>query len=164
MPDSACVTGEGFCPACGAPLLDYMRCQWGALPGSTYTLGEPVVWLRDATQAIIEPYTLVDVAPGIRRWNCGDPQFRNVILFDLDSYGGDRHLECAACRNSEATAVAIVRNGVFQQIRVLDDAEADRILGTSRGKANIVIVRDDESFWPREDWFDKTITYRPAPG
>ena len=162
VPDSAYVKGEAFCPNCGALVANDIRCQWGAVPGSRYAIGDPVTWLRDDQQSIITPYTLIDVAPGVRRWNCGDPRVQHVLLFDLDSYGGDIHVRCGACQTPVAV-VAVVRNGVFQQLRALDDAEARRILGPSREKANAVIVRDDGSFWPREDWFDKTVEYRPLP-
>jgi hypothetical protein len=161
MPDSAFVTGNAHCPACGQHVLKGLRCQWGVLPLAEYTVGDEVGWLRDAGGAIVPPYVLVDVSPGKRRWNCGDPQASHVILFDLDIYPGNYQVECAACHTKIAAAVAVVRDGAFREIRVIDDGEVSRILGPSRGKADIVIVREDGSYWPREDWYDKTILYRP---
>jgi hypothetical protein len=161
MPDSAFVTGNAYCPACGQHVLKGLRCQWGALPMPEYALGSQVDWIRDAKGEIVPPYVLVEVGAHRRRWNCGDPEVSHVILFDLDIYSGNYQVECAACHTKIAAAIAVVRGGVFQEVRALDDAEVNRIVGASRGKADIVIVRDDGSYWPREDWYDKTIDYRP---
>jgi len=103
------------------------------------------------------------VGHGRHRWNCGDPLAANVILFDIDLYPNDGLIECTGCHACIAAEVAVVCDGVFRELRALDDSQMNRILGLSRGKANIVIVRDDGSYWPREDWYDKTITYRPHP-
>jgi hypothetical protein len=73
----------------------------------------------------------------------------------------DADRDCAACHTKIAAAIAVVRGGVFEEVRALDDAEVNRIVGASRGKADSVIVRDDGSYWPCEDWYDKTIVYRP---
>jgi len=164
MPDSAFVKGEAYCPACGQCELTHLRCQWGVLPrpGSEYALGDKVAWLRDSSGSIVPPYVLVGVGPNNFHWNCGDPQVENVILFDLEIYANDGQIECATCHAHFVALVAVVRDGVFREIRSLDDAEVNRILGASRGTANIVIIRDDGSYWPREDWYDKAIEYRPS--
>ena len=126
-------------------------------------MGDAVEWLRDSGGAIVPPYVLIDVGHGRHRWNCGDPLAANVILFDIDLYPNDGLIECTGCHACIAAEVAVVCDGVFRELRALDDSQMNRILGLSRGKANIVIVRDDGSYWPREDWYDKTITYRPHP-
>jgi hypothetical protein len=164
MPDAAFIAGKASCPAYGRQVLDGLRCQWGALPLAEYALGDEVRWLRDTGGSIVPPYVLIDVSPGVRRWNCGDPQVSNVNLFDLDVNPGNGPAECTASHARIAAAVAIVRRGVFREVRAIDDAEVDRILGPSRGKADIVMVREDGSHWPREDWYDKTIEYRPGHG
>jgi hypothetical protein len=162
MPDFARINGEVRCPACGTKVWDHIRCQWGVLPLSAYAVGDPVSWLRDAQGFTVPPYTLTDLVPNVSQWNCGDPQYENVILFDLDIYAAGGKFSCLACEAGIAAGVVVVKQGIFQELVALDDAKVDCILGASRGRADIVIVREDGTYWPRDDWFDRPIEYRPT--
>lgn len=164
MPDKAHIMGDVFCPTCGEKAWDYVLGQWGVLPSSTYSLGDEVRWLRDEQGGIVPPFRLITVAPRAPRWNCGDPQFQNVILFDIVTDWTAGECQCPKCHGGFVGSVAVVCDGVFRQVLALKDGEVNRILGSSRGKANIVVVREDGTYWPREDWFDKTLEYYPAPG
>lgn len=158
MPDTALVNGRGLCPACGANVLHAVRCQWGVVPHSPYELGE-VAWLRDAGGRIIRPFGLHEVRPNEWQWNCGDPQYLNVILFDVlfDVDVLTQNCRCPDCHTGIVGGAAVVAGGCFKEILALTDADVDRILGASRGRAEIVIVRDDGTFWPREDWYDHPL-------
>jgi hypothetical protein len=115
--------------------------------------------LYDPSGTLIQPFKLVKVGPQSRRWNCGDPQFQNVILFDEDIYTGNHRLECSACNVSVAACIATVLAGVFEKVEALLAPEADRILGRAKGKGNIVIIEADGSYNAKEDWFDPIVEY-----
>jgi hypothetical protein len=104
---------------------------------------------------------LFQVARGRYRWNCGDPSYRDVLLFDVlfdsDVFTKDTH--CPNCNTPIAAGMAKVCDGVFEGIYALTDSGANSLLGASRGKADIVVVRDDGSLWPREDWYDVPLDY-----
>ena len=87
-------------------------------------------------------------------WNCGSPEFSNVILLDVDrALRGVPPIVCPHCQTPTHEVVAVVKDGVFREVRALLEAEADRLLGSAAGNANVVVVRDDGTYWPREDWF-----------
>jgi hypothetical protein len=78
---------------------------------------------------------------------------QNVLVRSWNEY------QCPVCNAGFVGGVVLVRDGVFHQVLALRDGDVDRILGPYRGKADIVIVREDGTYWPREDWFDKTLEY-----
>lgn len=170
MPDTARVIGEVKCPSCRTPLLNSIRCQWGAVPGIEYRLGDPVKWMRNPSGAVVQPFKLIEVSPKSWQWNYGDPRVSNVILFDEDVYTGNHRLECPACKAVIAACIASVHSGVFEKVAALESPDVDRILGGSRGKANVAVVhpagdtQPEGTFEPREDWFDHPIEYVAAPG
>ena len=82
MPDTAFVSGQGLCPTCGTLVLNRVRCQWGVVPGKKYEIGDSVSWLCNEKGEIIPPFRLCQISPDKWKWNCGDPQYRNVILFE----------------------------------------------------------------------------------
>lgn len=132
MPDSASIKGEVFCPTCGEKAWDYVHCQWGVLPLSTYSIGDEVHWLRDDHGTIVSPFTLMQVGPRVLRWNCGDPQFKNVILFDIVTDWTGNEYQCPVCNAGFFGGVVLVRDGVFHQVLALRDGDVDRILGPYR--------------------------------
>jgi hypothetical protein len=157
VPDILRLNGPAPCPGCGDRLVNCVRCQWGMLPGGDYEIGDGVKWLLDARGTPVPPFTLREDPRLGHRWNCGDPQFRNVIALDLNMWVDGYPTRCPKCGTEVVGSAAVVRDGVFREILVLTQAERDRILGPSVGKASIVIVRDDGSFWPRDDWDDHTV-------
>ena len=166
MPDTATVKGQGLCPACGTTVLVEVRCQWGIIPGAHYNIGDPVMWLRDGNGEIVQPFVLCEVGRGTWRWNSGEPRYHNVILFDalFTSDVLTKGYRCRNCGEKIAAGVAIVNRGLFQEIRALSNAGVDDILGKSRDKAEIVIIRDDGSYWVREDWYDHPLTLQHQHG
>jgi hypothetical protein len=124
------------------------------VPGGPYELGDEVEWLTDLNGAVVPPFSYLG-----RYWNCGEPQFRNVIALDLNMWVDGYPTRCPTCGTTVAGSAAVVRDGVFREILVLTEAEHDRILGASAGKADIVIVREDGSLWPRDDWHDHTLQW-----
>ena len=159
MPDTVRVHGEIKCPTCGTPVLNSARFQWGIVPGLTREVGDSVQWLRDSGGQIAHPFRLQSVGQGRWQWNCGSPEYRNVILFDLDVFTGNHVLECPKCGTKIAALIAIVRSDKFTEIRALLAPEVHQLLGASFGKADIVIVRDDGTYWPRDDWHDHRVEY-----
>jgi hypothetical protein len=128
---------------------------------NTYHIGDEVNWLTDRSGVIVEPFTFRSCGDRLSNWNCGDPQYRNLILFDLDIVWGDSEGLCLHCKTELAAMVAIVRQGVFHEVRALLKDDYDAILGGVRGKVDIVIIREDGSYWPREDWYDHPLKYVP---
>ena len=159
MPDTVFVNGQGLCPVCGTKVLNGVRCQWGAVPNLQYELGDSVTWMRDAGGQVIRPFRLHHVSPDRWQWNCGDPQYLNAILFDalFDADVFTQNCMCGNCGTRIAGGAAVVAGGRFKEVWALASADVDRILGSSRGRADIVIVRGDGTFWPRDDWYDHPL-------
>ena len=159
MSDSAKIVGSILCPCCRTKILNSARFQWGAVPGTSYEIGEDIRWLRDSLGAIAPSFKLYSLQQGGWQWNCGDPQFKNVILFDEDVYTKNHILEYPKCYEVLAALVAIVENGKISAVTALLEQEVDQILGNKRDSAHIVVVRDDGAYWLREDWYDHAIEY-----
>lgn len=160
MSDTATIFAHVTCPRCDKHLLNSVRCSWGSVPGMEYKVGDPVQWLRDEFGNLIKPFELRKTGPRSWRWNCGDPRFTDVYVFDEDVYTGNHQLVCPACGTKVAACIAHVRSGAFQQVRAVEGSEVDRILGDSRDRANVAILNEDGSFVPREDWFDCPVEYK----
>ena len=159
MPDTATIFSKVLCPRCGMHVLNQVRCSWGCVPGMEYRVGERVQWLRSSSGSVIPSFKILQVAPKAWQWNCGGPEFSNVIVFDEDIYTGNHELECPSCKTRIAACVAVVRDGIFEKILALESPEVDRILGASLGRAHVAIVQADGSYYPREDWFDCPVEY-----
>ncbi len=160
MPDACHVLGDIRCPTCDKQMLEAVRCQWGIVPcHAHYRLGDAVRWMKDRDGLIVKSFTIREDDNGKLRWNCGGPEYSNVILLDVDLALRNTQITCPNCRTRIQEVIAVVHDGVFREVRALDEAAADRLLGTSAGKADIVIVREDGTFWPREDWFEGGPVY-----
>jgi hypothetical protein len=161
VPDSLLLRGEIACPDCATPLLNSARFQWGEVPGLVYELRDPVRWLHDEHGRVVEPFTLHRTSEFGWQWNCGDTDWTNVILFDLDIYTGNHQLICQECHKPIAAISCSIRDGVFDSMDALPSADVESILGGSRVKTDIVFVRADGSYWPRDDWYDRPVRYTP---
>jgi len=159
MPDTSFVKGHAECPVCGALVLEGVRCQWGELPGVKYAIGDEVKWLRGEDGQAFPSFVLHKIEDGKWRWNCGDSLYHDVILFDVlfEADVFTQGYRCPKCATRISAGIAVVREGRFSEIRAILDDEVTRILGASRGKADIVIIREDGTYWPREDWNDHPI-------
>jgi len=91
------------------------------------------------------------------QWNYGDPDCKHVILFDEDVYTGHWRLECLECHIQIRAISVVVLDGVFESISALEDANIDSILGGARHRASAVIVGDDGSYLPQQEWFDHVV-------
>jgi hypothetical protein len=160
MPDTARLCGCIVCPRCGTHLLNSIRVSWGCVPGLTYQVGDRVRWLQDPAGRAVKAFELRNVAKlDLLLWNCGDPKYPDVDVFDEDVYTGNHQLVCGQCGLEIAGCVASVRDGIFQGALCLESAEVDRILGASRGCANIAVIGDAGRIIPREDWWDVSLVY-----
>jgi hypothetical protein len=128
------------------------------VPGVDYEIGDQVRRLVDAGRQVVKPFTLRQTAPNVWRWNCGDPECGNVLLFDEDVYSGNLEARCPNCELKIAAGLVVVRDGRLGEIRAASDGNVDRILGPSRGKADIA-VEIEAGFQPREDWNDHVVEY-----
>lgn len=164
MPDPILVCDNVYCPKCGTQVLKWTRVQWGVVPRSDYNIGDEVEWLKDKDGLILPSFKLYSVGKdGKKYYNCGDPLIKNVILFDMDFYMDfrfEKHsIICHGCAVKIVDAITIIMDGKFKEIKALLDEDVEKILGASRGKADIVVIRDDGSYWPREDWYDHPVEY-----
>lgn len=160
MPDTCYVLGDIPCPSCQEPLLEAVRCQWGVVPNHKhYRIGDAVRWMKDCDGSIIKPFTIREDENGRLAWNCGDPAYRAVVLLDIDLALRNTTVDCPRCGTRLAEVIAVVRDGIFQEVRALNETAADKLLGDSAGKLNIIIVREDGTYWPREDWWDIDLVY-----
>src|SRR5689334_15039928 len=129
MPSTAFVRGDGLCPVCGARVLNGVRCQWGVLPAPGYEVGDQVSWLRSKAGDVAPPFKIYQVEKGRWLWNCGDPFYRDVLLFDVlfdsDVFTKDAH--CPNCDTPIAAGMAKVCDGVFEGIYALTDSGANSI-------------------------------------
>lgn len=160
MPDTATFAAKISCPRCGAHLLNSVRCPWGAVPGITYRVGDSIQWLRNSRGDVVDPFRLIKTGDNSWQWNCGSPVFKNVYIFDEDIYSGNQSLICHNCDVEIAACVVSVKDNFFSEARAIENLEVDRILGNSRGQADIVTLNEDGTFLPRLDWFDCPIEYR----
>jgi len=143
-------------------VLNGVRIQWGMVPNNSgYRLGDSVDWLRDGKGEIVPPFELREMGKRSRKWNCGEPQFQELILFDVlfDADVLTQNVRCPTCNLRIAAGIAVMNGGRFKEIRALTDEGVNSILGASRSRANIVIVRDGNTYWPREDWYDHPLKY-----
>jgi hypothetical protein len=154
MPDTVRVVGTVHCPECGLPLLGSARFRWGAVPGWETDLGCESVWTRDEQDRPYLPFILVPFEERTWMWNYGDPRFRHVILLDTDLYYCQQRLDCSRCQTEIVAVGCTVKDGFYREIYGLTDARLDALLGSARDHADCVVVADDGSYWPREDWFD----------
>jgi hypothetical protein len=153
MADTVRVVGRVHCPRCDLPLLNSARFRWGAVPGWTSDLGSESVWARDAQDRPYLPFIIVFI-DGQPMWNNGDPRCRHVILLDEDVYGLKQELICHECNSRVAAVICTVRDGFYREMYALEEDEVADLVGASIGKASVIVVRDDGSYWPREDWWD----------
>jgi hypothetical protein len=159
MPDTATVFAKIECPRCGQHLLDSMRFSWGEVPGRKYRIGDSVGWLCDASGKCVAPFQLRKFMQNTWRWNFGSPDFPNVHVFDEDIYAGNHRLACPSCEMEINACAIVVRNGTLQKAIALESSSIDRILGSSRGLANVAIDNLDGTYSPREDWFDCPVVF-----
>lgn len=158
MPDKSTVYGRGLCPQCGKVAVEYVRIQWGSVPNLTYSIGKPVIWVTDNAGNVVPPFTFYGFDEWHLQWNCGSPEYKNVIVFDWNEYDFYK-LDCPHCGEHIAGGAAVVRDGAFAEILALREADVVRILGDHRGKADIVIIRENGTYWPREDWYDHVVRF-----
>jgi hypothetical protein len=162
MPDFAYVKGNGYCPTCNTHLLNGLRVQWGGLPSPAYSIGDSVSWLLDRAGRIRPSFQLFKNIQGNHQWNCGDPQFKNVILLDGDIYGemmkyNEKEIACPKCGLVIAAGSVTVRDGRFAEIRALSVSQLESMGFRRHTDFYIAVVRPDESLWIRDDWGDIPI-------
>lgn len=131
--------------------------QWGAVPVRPdnridYHIGDRLRWMRSCDGAVVEPFVVCADEDGREWWNCGNPDFPNVIL--LDMYLALNYVEpvqCDTCGFRGHQVIAVVRNGIFADVCVLDEQGSNRLLGEKAGKTCAIVVREDGSYWFQED-------------
>lgn len=164
MPESARFFADIQCSKCGTHLLNSARFQWGVVPWPSYRAGESIRWLRDGTGNSVEPFRIGELGPTQYVWNCGLSTCRNVLLLDEDFYFGNHKLACVICESAIVAVIAKIVEGRFVSACAATAPEVSEILGMSVNKAKIVIVGDDGSLLPREDWFDHALHFVDIPG
>jgi hypothetical protein len=126
------------------------------VPGLNYELGDSVVWLKENGD-VVPPFSIRAGKDNQWRWNCGTPEYRNVIVFDtFISLRADSALCCSCGRDFAAVAV-VVRNGQFGSIWNLTSDDVDAVLGTPHARAEVVAICEDGSLMPKPDWFDHQL-------
>ena len=141
MPDLISVTGSAKCPQCGHAEPQTVWCQWGVVPGPEYELGDSVVWLYEDGK-VVAPFS-IRVADGDKwQWNCGRPDYPNVMVFDARTAQGCGVTICPECGFQSEAVVVVVSDGRFFAIRSLTRSEVDHILGNPREVDPIVWTKN----------------------
>lgn len=157
MPDTVRIVGRVPCANCDRPLLDAAVFQWGAVPGWECDLGKEAIWVRNDDNRPYFPFVVVFVDGKYPMYNIGDPRCANVVLLDEQVYSEQQALSCPDCGIRVAAVTCTVQDGIYQSMNAVDDAGLAALIETSRGKANCVVVMEDGSLMPREDWYDMPL-------
>jgi hypothetical protein len=157
MPDFSDVETTALCLQCGEQTSvpsGVIKFQWGKVPHN-YKVNDAIVWLEDKSHNIVPSFTLVHKHGlfGISAvWNCGDPQYKNLYVFDSDPHV--TQYQCSRCNKPLEGLAVEIRNGLIVQGVGFGKSDMEQKFGTVSAPANIIIIRDDGTYWAREDWDD----------
>jgi hypothetical protein len=90
-------------------------------------------------------------------YNIGDPRCAKVILLDEQVYSQRQEINCPGCGMRIAAVTCTVQDGIYRSMSAVDEAALAALIGTSRDKANCIVVLEDGSLIPREDWYDMPL-------
>ena len=160
MPDFCDLEATATCLQCGQQTsvpAGVIKFQWGKVPHD-YKLGDAIMWLEDKSKNIVPSYTLVKKHGlfGIRLvWNCGNPQYKNLYVFDTDPHISE--CQCSCCGEKLESLAVEVRNGRIVQALGFGQSNLLDKFGTSTPSADIIIIQDDGTYWFRDDWNDPSF-------
>jgi hypothetical protein len=118
-----------------------------------YEAGHPVVWLRNDSGEVLPPFRIVsrkNALGGINEyWNCGEPQYLNLLAFDNDAQRGP--IQCQGCGEPLAVA-AHIEAGKVAGAKTMTAAEARALFKRDPDDLGIALINDDGSYRYRADW------------
>lgn len=156
MPDYATVLGKVLCPHCNGEIASEVQIQWGKVP-SRYHVEQSIEWLK-LNDIVVPPFTLV---AGCDSWNCGDRNSARVLAFDCEQFALDQSevAHCPVCNELIRGVYADISGNVITALVACTDEDITRILQGVNSPADIVEVKDDGTFSPRPDWYDRRIVF-----
>jgi hypothetical protein len=137
-------------------LGDEVQFQWGEV-GAHYRIGDAIQWLMDS-DGVVPEFTVTRGLVTGERWNCGTPNYRDVIVFD--EFLAERWTElshvCSRCGQTFAALAVIIRKGRIESAKWFTRGEIEELFGESV-PAVIVIIRPDGSYCPMPHWNDAEL-------
>lgn len=154
MPDLSSLATKLSCLTCGksfAPPEGEIRFQWGAVP-ARYRIGDVVEWLTGPNGEIAPPFRSFD-----RRWNYGEPQYRNVLAFEIDPH--EPEFRCKHCTQRYEHAAVEIRDGRFVGgVLFLTSEDVVARFGASPDEFEVATRAPDGTWIARTDWSNPIIT------
>lgn len=157
MPAFAQLNTDVRCNVCDCTIPGPVSFQWGEIPSRYESLGAQVRW-AEVDGHVIRPFSLFSG----HRWNFGDPSEDHVIVLDADTFAPDSYFECPSC-STEVYALVHIRRNVLAELQVISREELQSLFGSYLGKAECITVDADGTRHVRDDFWDRTVLFKPGP-
>lgn len=119
-----------------------------------YRQGQAIQWAKSSDGGVLPPF-LYQQVKGRFEWNCGTPDYVNVIVLDSDPMTPT--VTCPGCGAPFKAIGVEILQGVIQKGLGFSVAAFAEFFGAPEEPFDIALRQENGTWAPRPDWYDVAV-------